>query len=183
MQKKKRIGLLTVLCVVFVLLTACSSGEKSPVVTCDGYDVIIGKTTIADLKAAGFTNYYSDSETVDGMSSDTFHPMKDTLSYGMMYVRNDKSSPIAYDNCIVREIVISYEDSDVSLGEVLINGVNFEGFTKEEVKDAMKDLEISLDSDEFLVYRVGEYDYTFRFLDGSETITGFDVMKLLKQPK
>lgn len=33
---------------------------------------------------------------------------------------------------------------------------------KEEVKDAMKDLEISLDSDEFLVYRVGEYDYTFR---------------------
>ncbi len=54
---------------------------------------------------------------------------------------------------------------------------------KEEVKDAMKDLEISLDSDEFLVYRVGEYDYTFRFLDDSETVTGFDVMKLLKQPK
>ena len=176
MLKKKRSILLCILCVVSILLTACSGG-KAAVVTCGGYEVNLGKTTVAELKEAGFTNRYSSSEKkkIGSMTWENFYAMKDDVSYGTMYAANKKSSQIEFDDGVIFEIVLSYDDPDYPLGEVLVNGINFEGYTREEIKAAMGDAKITLDYGKYLDFEIGGCDYTFSFEDGSETLTGIRV--------
>ena len=173
MQKKKRSVLFSILCAAFLLLTACSAGGKGAVITCDDYEIKLSKTTVGDLKEAGFTNRYSSIEesTLDSRTYDTFYPMKDDVSYGMMYVGNKRASQIEFDKGVIFEISFSYDDPESPLGEVLVNGVNFEGYTREQVKEAMGDAEITLDYDEYLCFETGGCEYTFTFEDGSETVT------------
>ncbi len=176
MQKKKGSILFGFLCVALILLTACSVGGKDVVVTCDGYEIKLGKTTVGDLKEAGFTNEYADIEetTLDSMTWDSFYAMKDGDSYGTMDVGNKKSSRIEFNKAVIFEISLSYNDPEISVGEVLVNGVNFEGYTREQVKEAMGDATITLDDEQYdyLDFEIGKYDYTFVFEDGSETLTG-----------
>ena len=93
-------------------LTACSIGGKQPVLTCDDYEVKLGKATVAELKEGD-------------------------ESYGDMLAGNKKSSRIEFDKGVIFEIVLTYDDPDYSMGEVLVNGVNFEGYTREKIKEAM----------------------------------------------
>lgn len=179
MQKKKGSILFSFLCIALILLTACSIGGKDVVVTCDGYEVKLGKTTVADLKETGFTNKYADIEetTLDSMTWDSFYAMKDDVSYGTMDAGNKKSSRIEFDKAVIFEISLSYNDPEISVGEVLVNGVNFEGYTREQVKEAMGDATITLDDEQYdyLVFEIGKCKYTFIFEDGSETLTGFRI--------
>ena len=153
-------------------LTACSIGGKQPVLTCDDYEVKLGKATVAELKEAGFTNRYShiDEEMIDSMSWETFYAMKGDEAYGDMLAGNKKSSRIEFDKGVIFEIVLTYDDPDYSMGEVLVNGVNFEGYTREKIKEAMGDAKITLDSDTYLVFESGGGEYTFNFDEGSETV-------------
>ncbi len=177
MQKNKGSILFVFLCAALIWLTACSVGGKNVVVTCDGYEIKLGKTTVADLKAAGFTNKYAgiEEETLDSMTWDSFYAMKDDVSYGTMNVGNKKSSRVEFDKAVIFEISLSYNDPEISMGEVLVNGVNFEGYTREQVKEAMGDATITLDDEQYdyLDFEVGKYEFTFVFEDGSETLTGF----------
>lgn len=63
--------------------------------------------------------------------------MKGDESYGDMLAGNKKSSRIEFDKGVIFEIVLTYDDPDYSMGEVLVNGVNFEGYTREKIKEAM----------------------------------------------
>lgn len=173
MLKKKGSILLSILCVILILLTACSAGGKNAVVTCDGFDITLGKTTVAELKKAGFTNDYSfvDGQKIESMASNIFYAMKDDVSYGFMYAVNRNASPIEFEKCVLREVTLSYGDSEFPIGEVLVNGVNFEGCTKEEIKETMGDATIILDDDTYLVFESGDSYYYFSFDDGSETLT------------
>jgi len=174
MLKKKRSILLCILCVLSVLLTACSLGGEKVVVTCDGYEIKLGKTTVADLKEAGFTNLYSRSEEekIDSMSWENFYAIKDDISYGTMLAGNKGASQIEFDKGVIFEISLSYDDPESPIGEVLVNGVNFEGYTREQIKEAMGDAKITLDSDRFLDFESGSCKYTFSFDNGSEILTG-----------
>ncbi|MDE7266954.1 MAG: hypothetical protein K2N89_05765 [Lachnospiraceae bacterium] len=173
MLKKKGSILLSILCVILILLTACSAEEKGTVVTCDGYDITLGKTTVAELKKAGFTNDYShvDGQKIESMASNVFYAMKDDVSYGFMYAVNKSASPIEFEKCVLREVTLSYDSSEYPIGEVLVNGVNFEGYTKEEIKEAMGDATITSDDDTYLVFESGDSYYYFFFDNGSETLT------------
>lgn len=173
MRKKKSI-LLCMLCAVSVLLTACSAGGKDGVVTCDGYDLKLGKTTVAELENAGFSNDYSslfeETNKIESMSSDTYYAKKDDLFYGLMFAVNKTASPIEFEKCVIREVTLYYDDPDYPLGEVLVNGVDFEGYTREEIKEAMGDREITMDTDTTLGFVSGDYNYIFTFADDSETL-------------
>lgn len=177
MQKKKRSILFSILCAAFLLLTACSAGGKGAVITCDDYEIKLSKTTVADLKEAGFTNLYSlvEESTLDSKTYDCFYAMKEDLSYGTMYVGNKRASQIEFDKGVIFEITFSYDDPESPLGEVLVNGVNFEGYTREQVKEAMGDAEITLDYEEYLCFETGGCEYTFDFEDGSETLTSLRI--------
>ena len=65
----------------------------------------------------------------------------------------------------------SYDDPDYPVGEVLVNGVDFQGYTREEVKEAMGNAKVTLDSDTYLAFEADGCNYTFTFQDGSETLT------------
>lgn len=173
MRKKKSI-LLCMLCAVSVLLTACSAGGKDGVVTCDGYDLKLGKTTVAELENAGFSNDYSslfeETNKIESMSSDTYYAKKDDLFYGLMFAVNKTASPIEIEKCVIREVTLYYDNPDYPLGEVLVNGVDFEGYTREEIKEAMGDREITMDTDTYLGFVSGDYNYVFTFADDSETL-------------
>lgn len=179
MQKKKRRVLFSILCAAFILLTACSAGGKNAVITCDDYEIKLSKTTVGDLKDAGFTNLYSivEESTLDSMTCVIFHAMKDDVSYGIMDVGNKKNSQIEFDKGVIFGINLYYDDPDDPLGEVLVNGVNFEGYTREQVKEAMGDAKITLDDDkyDYLNFETGGCEYSFAFKDGSETVTSIHI--------
>lgn len=177
MQKKKRVTLLSMLCAASILLTACSIGGKKAVVTYDGYELNLGKTTVADMKEAGFTNRYSNIEekTIDSMTWENFYAMKDDLSYGTMLACNKGSSQIEFDKGKIFEITLTYDDPESPVGEVLINGVNYEGCTREEIKQAMGDAKVTLDYGEYLSFETGGCEYTFSFEEDSETVTSIRV--------
>lgn len=173
MQKKKRGILLGLLCMFSMLVTACTIYDGRAVVTCDGYEMKLGKTTVAELKEAGFENRYSriEEKEIDGMTWENFYAMKDDVSYGTMFAGNKGSSPIDFDNGVIFEFCISYDDPDYPAGEVLVKGINFEGYTREEIKEAMGNAKITLDSDTYLAFEIDGCEYTFSFDDGSETLT------------
>lgn len=160
-----------------VLLTACSLGGSNVSITCDGFELNLGKTTVAELKEAGFTNLYShiDSKKIDSMSWENFYAIKGDLSYGTMLAANKKSTQIEFDKGVIFEISIAYDDPEAPVGAILVNGTDFNGCTREEIKAAMGDTEITLDTDEYLSYESGRCEYTFSFKDGSETVTGLRI--------
>lgn len=171
MRKKKRNILLSLICVVSILLTACSDGGKKAVVTCDGYEVKLGKTTVGDMKEAGFTNFLSGEEQLDGRTWSSFFAAKDDVLYGDMSVANKGSYKIEFDKGVIFEVILYNDNLEIPTGEVLVNGVNFEGYTKEEIKEAMGDAEIKQDSEDYLSFEFGGCNYAFMFEDGSETLT------------
>lgn len=177
MKKKKRVILLSVLCMLSILLTACSVNGGKTVVTCDGYEVQLGKTTVAELKEAGFTNRYShsDPKRIYGASWENFYAMKDDVSYGTMFAGNKGSSMIEFDEGVIFEMSFSYNDPEYPVGEILVKGTNFEGYTKEKVKEVMDNAKITLDSDTYLIFEADGCKYTFSFADGSETVTDIRV--------
>ncbi|MDE6983221.1 MAG: hypothetical protein K2O99_01595 [Lachnospiraceae bacterium] len=173
MQTRKAGILLGMLCGASILMTACSIGGKKAVVTCDGYEVTLGKTTAGEIKEAGFTNFYAnvEKETIDSMSWENFYAMKGDLSYGTMLAGNKGSSSIAFDKGKVFEISIDYDNPELSVGEILINGVDYQGCTRDEIKAGMGDAKVSLDVDQYLEFEIGSCEYTFSFEEGSETVT------------
>lgn len=65
-------------------------------------------------------------------------------------------------------VVIDYDDPDYATGEILINGVNYEGYTRDQIKEAMSGAKMTLDSDTYLSFEDGKFEYTFRFEEGSK---------------
>lgn len=173
MKKKRRGILLGLLCVLSILLTACTINDGRAVVTCDGYEMKLGKTTVAELKEAGFENRYSriEKEKIDSMTWENFYAMKGDVSHGIMFAGNKGSSQIDFDKGVIFEFSISYDDPDYPAGEVLVNGINFEGYTREEIKEAIGREKMTRDSDTYLSFEIDGCKYTFSFDDGSETLT------------
>ncbi len=169
---KKRF-LVCILCMTFIFLTACSLQGKAPEIVMDGQQVQLGKTTVGELRDAGFTNRmsYIDSKMIGSMSWENFYAEKDGYSYGTMYAANKKSKEVAFDKGVIIKIFVKYDDPEQETGEVLINGTNFEGYTRDQVKEAMKDLEMTLDYGDYVTFEAGKYTYSFNFADGSETVT------------
>lgn len=160
-----------------IFLTSCSIGKKT-VLTYDGtLELELGKTKIATVVEAGFTDKYSydGKSQIDSSSWENFYAMKGDVTYGTMYAANRSSRKVDFEQGEVFRVVIDYDDPDYVTGEILINGVNYEGYTRDQIKEAMTGAKMTLDSDTYLSFEDGKFDYTFRFEEGSETVSGISI--------
>lgn len=163
----------------FVLAaTACSNmNTPAPVLGLDGQmEVTIGKTTIGEITEAGFSNrYLTKNKMIPKQSWETLYAVKDDLNYGAFSGGNKKSKEIVFEEGVIFKVTMDYDDSDHPSGLVLVDGVDYNGYTRDQIKETLKDKTPTLDSDNYLVYKNGKFDYTFRFADGSEIITGISI--------
>ena len=160
-----------------LFLTSCSIGKKTTL-TYDGtLELELGKTKIATVVEAGFTDKYSydGKSQIDSSSWENFYAMKGDVTYGTMYAANRSSRKVDFEQGEVFRVVIDYDDPDYVTGEILINGVNYEGYTRDQIKEAMTGAKMTLDSDTYLSFEDGKFDYTFRFEEGSETVSGISI--------
>ena len=160
-----------------LFLTSCSIGKKT-ILTYDGtLELELGKTKIAQVAEAGFTDKYSyDAKAqIDSSSRENFYAMKGDVTYGTMYAANRSSRNVSFEEGEVFRVVIDYDDPDYATGEILINGVNYEGYTRDQIKEAMSGAKMTLDSDTYLSFEDGKFEYTFRFEEGSETVSGISI--------
>lgn len=160
-----------------LFLTSCSIGKKT-VLTYDGtLELELGKTKIATVVEAGFTDKYSydGKSQIDSSSWENFYAMKGDVTYGTMYAANRSSRKVDFEQGEVFRVVIDYDDPDYVTGEILINGVNYEGYTRDQIKEAMTGAKMTLDSDTYLSFEDGKFEYTFRFEEGSETVSGISI--------
>ena len=182
MKEDKKMRIKEKLSVGFLLtgmlfLTSCSIGKKT-VLTYDGtLELELGKTKIATVVEAGFTDKYSydGKSQIDSSSWENFYAMKGDVTYGTMYAANRSSRKVDFEQGEVFRVVIEYDDPDYVTGEILINGVNYEGYTRDQIKEAMTGAKMTLDSDTYLSFEDGKFDYTFRFEEGSETVSGISI--------
>ena len=175
------IGLLLILT---VLLAGCSSGgSKTPVVKLDGsYELILGKSSIKEVQDAGFTNRYSHKKVMKVIPDSSwgyFYPMKDDLSFGIMLAGNKSSREIPLEEGVVFELSLDFNSPDYDLGEVLVDGVDYRGYTKEQLTEAMGEPTTKIE--EYFIYESKNSSYTFIFKEGSETLTGLRVKDGTKQ--
>lgn len=165
------------LCLGFLLagmlfLTSCSIGKKT-VLTYDGtFELELGKTRVAEVMEAGFTDRYSydKKSQIDSSSWENFYAMKNDVTYGTMYAGNKSSQKVNFEEGKVFRVVIDYRDPDYVTGEILINGVNYAGYTREQIKEAMSGAKMTLDNETYLSFEDGKFEYTFQFDEGSETV-------------
>lgn len=160
-----------------LLLTGCSFGKKI-VLTYDGtFELELGKTKVAELLEAGFTDRYSydKKSQIDSSSWQNFYAMKEDVTYGTMYAGNKSSQKVKFEQGKVFRVVIDYRDPDYVTGEILINGVNYAGYTREQIKEAMSGAEMTLDSETYLCFEEGKFEYTFQFDEGSETVSSISI--------
>lgn len=182
MKEDKKMRIKEKLSVGFLLtgmlfLTSCSIGKKT-VLTYDGtLELELGKTKIATVVEAGFTDKYSydGKSQIDSSSWENFYAMKGDVTYGTMYAANRSSRKVDFEQGEVFRVVIDYDDPDYVTGEILINGVNYEGYTRDQIKEAMTGAKMTLDSDTYLSFEDGKFEYTFRFEEGSETVSGISI--------
>mgnify|MGYP001027645561 CR=1 FL=1 len=175
-MKKKKFLLAGIL--LILVWTLCGCGGKAPSLTYDGsFELRLGKTKAGEVLDAGFTNLYSNinDKQIGSMSWENLYAMKGNVTYGTMYAGNKSSSEKGFRDGVIFRVIIEYDDPDYETGEILINGVNFEGYTREQVREAMSDFEITLDYGEYLVFESGKYEYSFAFSDGSETVTRISI--------
>ena len=173
-SKKVCLGLLLA---GMLLLTGCSFGKKV-VLTYDGtFELELGKTKVAELLEAGFTDRYSYDKKaqIDSSSWQNFYAMKEDVTYGTMYAGNKSSQKVKFEQGKVFRVVIDYRDPDYVTGEILINGVNYAGYTREQIKEAMNGAEMTLDSETYLCFEDGKFEYTFQFDEGSETVSSISI--------
>lgn len=164
---------------LMILLAGCSGGSKKyPVLTLEGsYNLTLGVSSLKEVQEAGYSDRYSysDKDAITAMSWENFYAMKDETSYGDMKAGNKSSKEIPLEEGVVFEIYLDYIDPDYELGDVTVNGVDFTGYTRDQIKEAMGDATPYLDSDEYLSYKTKSSSYTFRFKEGSETLTSLRV--------
>lgn len=159
------------------LLTGCSFGKKT-VLTYDGtFELELGKTKVGAAMEAGFTDQYSYSakSRIDSNSWENFYAMKGDVTYGTMYAANKSSKEIDFEEGKVFRVVIDYGDPDYDTGEILINGVNYEGYTRDQIKEAMSGAKMTLDHETYLDFEDGKFEYTFQFDEGSETVSSISI--------
>ena len=165
-----------ILCLL--VLGLCGCGSKAPVITYDGsLELRLGKTTAGDVLDAGFTNLYShiNDRQIAGMSWENLYAMKDGSSYGTMYAGNKSSREKAFREGVIFRVIIEYDGQDYPVGEILVNGVNFNGYTREQVKEAMQEYELTLDTEKYINFQAGKYEYTFTFLEGSDVVSRISI--------
>ena len=175
-RKKSCLGLVLT---GMLLLTGCSIGiGKKAILTYDGsLELELGKTKIAEVVEAGFTDKYSHDgkAQIDGSSWENFYAMKGDVTYGTMYAANKGSQKVAFEDGKVFRVVIDYQDPDYATGEILINGVNYEGYTRDQIKEAMSGAKMTLDSETYLDFEDGRFEYTFQFDEGSEAVSSISI--------
>lgn len=175
-MKKQKWIITAALLSLTLLLAAYSEGRNKPsVITLDGsYELLLGKTSIKEVMDAGFTDRspYSAKNTIPSMSWKNFYSRKNELSYGTMMAGNKSQKEIPLEEGVIFELSLDYNNADVDVGEVKIDGVEYKGYTREQIKEAMGDRQPYLDSEEFLSYKSKNCSYTFIFSDGSEILTG-----------
>ena len=176
MRIRKKLSLGFLLAGMF-LLGGCSIGKKT-VLTYDGtFELELGKTKVADVMEAGFTDRYSYSKKsqIDSSSWENFYAMKGDVTYGTMYIGNMSSGKVDFEEGKVFRVVIDYRDPDYVIGEILINNVNYYGYTRDQIKEAMSGAEMTLDHETYLCFEDGKFEYTFRFDQGSETVSTISI--------
>ena len=158
-------------------LTGCSLGKKV-VLTYDGtFELELGKTKVGAAMEAGFTDQYSYSakSQIDSSSWENFYAMKGDVTYGTMYAANKSSKKVDFEEGKVFRVVIDYRNPDYVTGEVLINGVNYDGYTRDQIKEAMSGANMTLDSDTYLSFKDGKFEYTFQFDEDSEAVSSISI--------
>lgn len=160
-----------------LLLTGCPIGKKV-VLTYDGtLELELGKTKIAKVMEAGFTDLYSYSKKsqINSNSWENFYAMKGDVTYGTMYAGNLSSGKVDFEEGKVFRVVIDYQDPNYVTGEILINGVNYYGYNRAQIKEAMSGAEMTLDHETYLCFEDGKFEYTFQFEEGSEAVSTISI--------
>ena len=97
------------------------------------------------------------------------------MTYGTMYAANRSSKKVDFEEGEVFRVVIDYRDPDYDTGEILVNGVNYNGYTRDQIKEAMSGAKMTLDVDTYLDFEDGKFEYTFQFDDDSETVSSISI--------
>ena len=160
-----------------ILFTGCSGGKKVVLTYDKTCELELGKTRIADITASGFTDQhsYSGKAQIDSSSWENFYAMKDDMTYGTMYAANRSSKKVDFEEGEVFRVVIDYRDPDYDTGEILVNGVNYNGYTRDQIKEAMSGAKMTLDHETYLNFEDGKFEYTFQFDDDSETVSSISI--------
>lgn len=185
-MKKK--SLVCVALVLVFMLSGCSNnnfgktGEgSSPEVDYDGTKVVLGETKLSSLYDDGFENStifssgYKTTMQSKTIANDSLYLSKNNKEYGLISLLcnegDDGVSMYPIEDCIIHRITLYLndyikdpEDSgdiDIKYGNVLIDGVNYKGYTSEQIKKSMKGKNLVEESEEILSYQDGDYHTTF----------------------
>ena len=160
-----------------LLFTGCAGGKKVVLTYDRTCEVELGKTKLADIMASGFTDQhsYSGKAQIESSSWENFYAMKDEVTYGTMYAANKSSKKVDFQEGEVFRVVIDYQDPDYDTGEILINGVNYDGYTRDQIKEAMSKAKMTLDSETYLNFEDGKFEYTFKFDEDSEAVSTISI--------
>ncbi len=176
MKMKKGI-LAVVVCMFMLNLCGCAVGGKAPSITLDGsLEVKLGQTKAGEVLDAGFTNLYShiNEGGIDSMTWETLYAVKGEERFGDLQAANKSGRSIEFKDGVIFEFSVNY-DGEEAVGEILINGVDFQGYTRDQVKEAMAEFEETLDTDKYLCFESGRYEYTFSFGEGSDVLSGVKI--------
>ncbi|MND91667.1 hypothetical protein D3C76_164600 [compost metagenome] len=144
-MKRFWLGMIVVL--TLVVAAGCSGSSAPPTAAFGDTVITIGSSTPNELLDAGFVPKKSsiklDEKTMFSKSFDNEGILmkKDSKDYASISMMNDSNSDKAYKDCKIYSIYYNPQFQTLVYEDVLINGINFRGYTREQVKDAMKDLD------------------------------------------
>ncbi|MBA9084326.1 hypothetical protein FHR92_000780 [Fontibacillus solani] len=149
MMKRFWSGMIVAL--VLVVVAGCGGSAAPPTAAFGDTVITVGSSTPGELLDAGFTpKEYSIKLDEKTMSSKTFDSKgiemkKGGKGYARISMMNDSNSNKAYKDCKIYSVYYNPQFQTLVYEDVLINGINFRGYTRDQVKDAMKDKKIHIE--------------------------------------
>ncbi|MFB8376244.1 hypothetical protein [Paenibacillus taichungensis] len=185
--KRKKLTVGVIMMLFIFVLTGCDqlvlkTSVQPPVITFDGTEVILGETKLKTLIDGGFTRVIN--STTDHLVGSSLPGM--AFNHHLLYVTkgeepkyaglsllNEDKNEQPLEDCVIYSINywMYLRGTSIVYPDILINQVNYRGYTMDQVKVAMEGKEIVSDDSGFLMLIDGDYRYTFKFDDSGEVVT------------
>ncbi len=179
MKKRIRLGYLLLIILTMICCSGCGEKTAPPILTIQDINITIGSSHLSDLTSNGFMPTFTGNQMVIGDLSgksrlaDTISFKKDNNTYARVHIYNPDKNSKSYEQSVICQLEFcmhSEEESYWADDNCLVNGINFNGMTSEQVKDAMKEYTVAAGANtDSLCYEDGAYKYYISFNEG----TGF----------
>ncbi|RCX19661.1 hypothetical protein DFP94_104113 [Fontibacillus phaseoli] len=169
---------------LILALTGCgklaTEATEVPVITFDGTEITLGKSKLSELNGAGFTQVDSEygfkGDSLEGMtfSPDLYYFTKgEEQQYAGLALLNEAREQKPIEECSIYRV--SYDmnlpNTSIVYPDILINNVNYRGYSLDQVKETMEGKKIRSEDKRFIMYDDGEYKYTFDFGDDGTVVS------------